>query len=51
MRTDLVERLRIERAHIDGTDAYRKDTHTGQFSHFSSFEPFNRNTASGVARI
>ena len=30
---------------VDGTDIYRKDTHTGQYSHFSSFEPFYRKTA------
>ena len=31
---------------VDGTDIYRKDTHTGQYSHFSSFEPCHRKTAS-----
>ena len=25
---------------VDGTDLYLKDTHTGQYTHFSSFEPF-----------
>ena len=30
---------------VDGTDIYRKVTHTGQYSHFSSFEPFYRKTA------
>ena len=30
---------------VDVTDIYRKDTHTGQYSHFSSFEPFYRKTA------
>ena len=30
---------------VDGTDIYRKDTHTNQYSHFSSFEPFYRKTA------
>ena len=30
---------------VDGTDVYRKDTHTGQYTHFSSFEPFSRKTA------
>ena len=30
---------------VDGTDIYRKDTHTGQYSHFSSFEPSYRKTA------
>ena len=30
---------------VDGTDIYRKDTHTGQYTHFSSFEPFQRKTA------
>ena len=29
----------------DGTDVYRKDTHTGQYTHFSSFEPLPRKTA------
>ena len=29
----------------DGTDVYRKDTHTGQYTHFTSFEPFSRKTA------
>ena len=29
----------------DGTDVYRKSTHTGQYTHFSSFEPFVRKTA------
>ena len=27
---------------VDGTDIYHKDTRTGQYSHFSSFEPFYR---------
>ncbi len=26
-------------------DIYRKDTHTGQYTYFSSFEPFSRKTA------
>ena len=26
------------------TDVYYKDTHTGQYTHFSSFEPFSRKT-------
>ena len=30
---------------VDGTDIYRKETHTGQCTHFSSFEPFSRKTA------
>ena len=30
---------------VDGTDIYRKETHTGQYKHFSSFEPFPRKTA------
>ena len=30
---------------VDGTDIYRKETHTGQYTHFSSFEPFSRKTA------
>ena len=30
---------------VDGTDTYRKETHTGQYTHFSSFEPFSRKTA------
>ena len=30
---------------VDGTDMYRKETHTGQYTHFSSFEPFPRKTA------
>ena len=30
---------------VDGTDAYRKDTHTDQYTHFSSFESFSRKTA------
>ena len=30
---------------VDGTYIYRKDTHTGQYSHFSSFDPFYRKTA------
>ena len=30
---------------VDGTDIYRKDTHTDQYSHFSSFEPFYLKTA------
>ena len=30
---------------VDGTDIYRKETHTGQYTHFSSFEPFPRKTA------
>ena len=29
----------------DGTDVYRKSTHTDQCTHFSSFEPFVRKTA------
>ena len=29
----------------DGTDIYRKATHTGQYTHFTSFEPFQRKTA------
>ena len=29
----------------DGIDVYRKDAHTGQYSQFSSFEPFSRKTA------
>ena len=29
----------------DGTDIYRKDTHTGQYMHFTSFEPFSHKTA------
>ena len=32
---------------VDGTtDIYRKDIHTGQYSHFASFEPFYCKTAS-----
>ena len=27
------------------TDIYRKDTHTGQYVHFTSFEPWYRKTA------
>ena len=30
---------------VDGTDIYCKDTHTGQYTHFSSFEPFSHKTA------
>ena len=30
---------------VDGTDIYRKETQTGQYTHFSSFEPFPRKTA------
>ena len=30
---------------VDGTDIYRKETHTGQYTHFSSFETFPRKTA------
>ena len=30
---------------VDGIDVYRKDTYVGQYSHFSSFEPFSRKTA------
>ena len=30
---------------FDGTDIYRKETHTGQYTNFSSFEPFSRKTA------
>ena len=33
------------KASVDGTDIYRKETHTGQYTHFSSFEPFSRKTA------
>jgi hypothetical protein len=29
----------------DNTDVYYKSTHTGQYTHFSSFEPFSRKTA------
>ena len=29
----------------DGTDVYRKSKHTGQYTHFSSFEPFVLKTA------
>ena len=30
---------------VDGTDIYCKDTHTGQYTHFSSFEPFSHKIA------
>ena len=30
---------------VDGIDIYRKDTHTSQYLHFSSFEPFYHKTA------
>ena len=41
---DIVHFLDIK---IDGnkTDVYRKETHTGQYVHFSSFEPWFRKTA------
>ena len=29
---------------VDGAEIYRMDTHTGQYSHFSNFEPFYRKT-------
>ena len=29
----------------DNTDVYYKSTHTGQYTHFSSFEPFFRKIA------
>ena len=29
----------------DNTDVYYKSTHNGQYTHFSSFEPFSRKTA------
>ena len=30
---------------VDATDIYRKETHSGWYTHFSSFEPFSRKTA------
>ena len=30
---------------VNGTDVYCKDTHTGQYTHFSSLEPFLFKTA------
>ena len=29
----------------DSTDVYCKDTHTGQYMHFTTFEPFSHKTA------
>ena len=40
----LIHFLDIE-VSVDGTDIYRKETHTGQYTHFSSFKPFPRKTA------
>ena len=30
---------------VDSADIYRKETHTGKYTHFSSFEPFSHKTA------
>ena len=30
---------------VDSTDIYRKEAHTGQYTYFSSFEPFSHKTA------
>ena len=35
----------------DGTDVDRKSTHSGQYTHFSSFEPFVRKTAPWIKSL
>ena len=41
---DLIHFLHIK-VSVDSADIDRKETHTGQYTHFSSFEPFSRKTA------